>query len=300
VRLLATETVSQALRRLRQEDVGERIVYFYVTGADGKLVGVVPTRRLLLSNPTTLIEEIMVHPVLSVPESEPFGSALDTLVAKRLLALPVIDDQERLTGVMDLATFTPSLMNLERRGAAEEVFQMVGVHVEQERSRSVWWILAHRFPWLLCNIASGLAAALVSELFQDLLKAVVALAFFIPLVLTLAESVAMQSVTMSLQTLRVRASAAREIRVGLLLGLVSGAIVGLFGLAWLGSAPVAAVVAGSILLAAAIGAALGRLVPRLVHRLKLDPKIASGPAALALTDIAALTCYFGLSALALR
>jgi Mg/Co/Ni transporter MgtE len=99
---------------------------------------------------------------------------------------------------------------------------MVGVHVEQERSRSVWWILAHRFPWLLCNIASGLAAALVSELFQDLLKAVVALAFFIPLVLTLAESVAMQSVTMSLQTLRVRASAAREIRVGLLLGLVSG------------------------------------------------------------------------------
>jgi magnesium transporter len=300
VRLLETETVSQALRRLRQEDVGERIIYFYVTDADGKLAGVVPTRRLLLSNPTTPVGDLMVHPALSIRESEPFGAALETLVDKRLLALPVVDGAGRLTGVIDIASFTPSLLNHERRGAAQEAFQMAGVRVEQERSRSAWWVLANRFPWLLCNIASGLAAAFISNLFGDLLASVVALAFFIPLVLTLSESVAMQTVTMSLQSLRAPSSAGREMRVGLLLGLVSGAIVGLAGSAWLGLPALAAVVSASILIAAAIGSALGNFIPRLVHRLKLNPKIASGPAVLALTDVAALACYFGLSALVLR
>jgi len=83
---------------------------------------------------------------------------------------------------------------------------------------------------------------------------------------------------------------------GLLLGLISGGIVGLFGSAWLRLFQLAAVVSGSILAAGAIGAALGYSVPRLVHRWKLDPKIASGPAVLALTDLAALSCYLGLSA----
>ena len=132
----------------------------------------------------------------------------------------------------------------------------------------------------------------------------VAIAFFIPLVLTLAESVAMQTVTMSLQTLHVTKPGSahraypmlREMRVGLLLGLISGAIVGLFGSAWLRLFQLAAVVAGSILAAGATGAALGYFVPKLVHRWKLDPKIASGPAVLALTDLAALSCYLGLSA----
>src|SRR5207249_7550866 len=156
VRLLESETVSQSLRRLRQEDVGERIVYFYVTNADGKLVGVVPTRRLLLSNPTTLVGSVMVRPVLSVCEDEPLEKALATLAERRLLALPVVDREGRLTGVVDLSSFTRSLVDLERQGAAEEVFQMVGVQIEREKSRSAWWVLGNRFPWLLCNIASGL------------------------------------------------------------------------------------------------------------------------------------------------
>jgi len=172
--------------------------------------------------------------------------------------------------------------------------------VERERSRSVWWVLGNRFPWLLCNIASGLAAALILNSFDHLVRAIVALAFFIPLVLTLAESVAMQTVTMTLESLRSPNSAIRELRVRLLLGVVSGAIVGLFGWLWLGLPPVALVVAAAILMAAAIGASLGYFVPRLVHRLKLDPKIASGPVGLALTDVVALFCYFGLSALVLR
>ena len=91
----------------------------------------------------------------------------------------------------------------------------------------------------------------------------------------------------------------KEIRIGLLLGVVSGGVVGLFGFAWLQVLTLAAVVAASIVIAGTIGAALGYIIPLLVHRWKLNPKIASGPAVLALTDLAALSCYLGLSAVVL-
>ena len=143
---------------------------------------------------------------------------------------------------------------------------------------------------------------MISDHFSVLLRAVVALAFFVPLLLTLAESVAIQSVTLSLNELQLRRRGAarggmlRELRVGLLLGLNSGALVGLIALAWLGIFKLAAIVAASIVAAGAIGAALGFAIPRLVRRWNLDPAVASGPVALAATDVAALVCYFGMAA----
>lgn len=304
VRLVATETVAESLERLRGETIGERVIYFYVTEPDGRLAGVVPTRRLLLSGAAATVGSIMVHPVLSVRESEPFGKALETLTARRLLALPVVDEEGRLRGVLDATAFTKTLVDLERRDAAEEIFQLAGVQLEEERHRTVPRALANRFPWLLANIAGGLIAAYISQRYDSLLHTVVALAFFVPMLLTIAESVAMQSVTLSLNRLQAAGSVVgpgpggmfREIRVGLLLGAAAGFVVGLIGMAWLHLLAVAGVVAGGIMAAGAIGAGLGFFIPRLVRRWKLNPMVASGPVTLAITDIGTLACYFGLAA----
>lgn len=307
VRLTEHETVGQALARLRGGNIGERVVYFYVTDAAGRLAGVVPTRRLLLSAPETEVGGIMVQPVVSVNANEPLGNALATLTARRLLALPVVDDGGRLSGVLDVSALTRTMVDLERRDAVDEIFQMVGLHIGTDRGRTARWALRNRFPWLLMNVGSGFAAALISDWFGAALQAAVAVAFFIPLVLTLAESVAMQTVTMSLETIHAgkRSSSPpagrifAELRAGALLGGISGAIVGALGLAWLGLPALIAAVGCAILLAATAGAALGYIVPRAVHALRLDPKIASGPAVLALTDVAAMFLYLGLASLAL-
>jgi magnesium transporter len=300
VRLLETETVGQALERLRTESIGERIVYFYVTDAGGKLVGVVPTRRFLVCNTETRVGDVMIQPVIAVCESEPYSKALEALTERRLLALPVVDAERRLIGVLDLSAFTQTMLDVERRETAEEIFQIVGVQIERERNKSDWHVLGNRFPWLLCNVASGMAAAVISEAFGAVLRTVVALAFFVPLVLTIAESIAMQTVTVSVQGMHVRAGAPgrwafRETRIGMLLGVVSGIIVGLIAVAWLGMIALAAVVAATMAVAGAVGAALGYVVPRLVRRWNLDPRIASGPAVLALTDVAAVTFYLSLA-----
>jgi len=254
VRLLENETIAEALSRLRGEVVGERIVYFYITDTEGKLVGVVPTRRLILSGPSALAKEVMIHPVYSVNRKQRLGRALESLLQRRLLALPVVDDEGRLTGILDMPAFSESL-ELERREVAEEAFQLVGIHIEEARNKGVWRVLGNRFPWLIMNIGSGLAAAFIANFFDDVLKAVVAIAFFIPLVLTLAESIAMQTVTMSLQRHQVDRTgvAVREIWSGLALGLISGFVVGLLGFAWLQLFPLACVVAASIVIAGSIG-----------------------------------------------
>jgi magnesium transporter len=304
VRLDASDTVGRALEGLRSEALGERIIYFYVTDSDRRLTGVVPTRRLLLSDPALPVSAIMIQPVTAVRQSEPFRRAVELMTEKHYLALPVVDAENRLTGVVDIGNYTGEIVDWERREAAEEIFQLAGVHIEQEKSRGTLGVVRSRFPWLLCNLVSGLLAALISQQFDDLLCAVVALAFFVPLVLTLSESIAMQSVAMSLTQVEVAAglirnSARREVRVGFLSGAISGGLAGMIGLLWLHQDAVAWVVAGGIVLAGAAGAGWGYFIPRLVRRWRLDPQIASGPAVLAVTDITALLSYFGLAWLVL-
>jgi len=224
------------------------------------------------------------------------------MTEKRLLATPVVDEQNRLSGIVDLSMVTQTLFDLERKEASDEIFQIAGLHLEHAYNGTSGWVLRNRFPWLLMNVASGLIAALISGWFDETLKDVVAVAFFVPLVLTLAESVAMQTVTISLQSLHLASKLssgrglATEIRAGLLLGGLCAAIVAATGYGWLGLPRLAAVVAIAIIAAGAIGTLFGYSIPRLVRRLHLDPKIASGPAVLALTDIAAIASYLTLAA----
>jgi hypothetical protein len=110
-----TETVCEGLARLRAEAPPGGI-YFYVVDPVGRLVGVVPKRRLLLADPAALVGELMIYPAVSVEEQDRFGSALATLAENRLLALPVIDAQGRLTGVIDVSHETYTLFQMERRG----------------------------------------------------------------------------------------------------------------------------------------------------------------------------------------
>ena len=89
--LLPDQTVTEALAFLRGQALGERIVYFYVVDAAGKLVGVVPTRRLLMADPGTPVALIMVRDVLALPTSATVRDASEMFLKHRLLALTVID-----------------------------------------------------------------------------------------------------------------------------------------------------------------------------------------------------------------
>ncbi len=294
MQLFDWETVGQSLERIRGEHLGERIVYFYAIGKGDRLVGVVPARRMIVSSEQTLIRDILISPVISVQEQATLREAFETMAGRKLLAVPLVDSENRISGVIDIRHYSEEAVDFERREASDRLFQILGIHIENAQ-QGIWPAFRSRFPWMLCNIASGLAAAAITGAYSRVLQHTVALAFFFSVVLGIAESVSMQSVSIALQSLESRRGVWREMTLGPVLGLAAGILVGVVGWTAIGMPLIGFILAGSILFGATSGAVLGLLLPRWVHYWKLDPKIASGPAVLALTDVFTLTAYLALA-----
>jgi magnesium transporter len=302
-RLSADQTVGEALAWLREHPPVERIIYFYVVDREDRLQGVVPTRRLLLSPTERPLAEVMVPKVIALPADATVLDACDFFIQYRLLAFPVVDQERRLLGVVDVELYTDELGQLSEPNERDDLFQLVGVHATQARHDSPVAAFRRRFPWLGCNLAAGILAAFLSGVFQDELSRVVALAFFIPVVLNLAESVSSQSVSLTLQLLHGQPPTWRtllqklrgELVTGLLLGAGAGAAVGLVALVWLGQVRVAACLLGGITGGVTGAALLGIAMPILLRLLRLEPRVAAGPLALAGADVITILIYLNLA-----
>lgn len=297
-----TQTVGEALDWLRQHPPKGRILYLYVVNEDGRLEGVVPTRRLLLSAPEQKIAEIMVRQMVTLPATATVHEACEFFLLHRFLALPVVDERKHLLGVVDVELYTSELSQLGEGRVNDDLFQLLGVQAAGAGS-STLGAFRRRFPWLGCNLAAGILAALLSSIFQNELNKVVALAYFIPVVLNLAESVSSQSVSLALHALHGESLSWRlivrklryEFQTGLMLGLAAGAVIGLVALAWLQQPRVALCLLGGIGGGVTGAAMLGIVLPFLLRLLRLEPRVAAGPIALAGADIITILLYLNLA-----
>ncbi|HVZ37820.1 MAG TPA: magnesium transporter [Candidatus Kapabacteria bacterium] len=302
-RLRAGDTVAQALAGIRADPPSGRIIYLYVTDHDGKLCGVVPTRRLLLSPPDAHVSEILVADVITLPQTATLADAFRLFARHHLLALPVVDPDGVLLGVVDVELYTSELGAIEESRRADDLFQLIGVHLAATERPSAFGAFRSRFPWLLCNVAGGLGAAFLSGLFAADMERAVALALFIPIVLALSESVSIQSVSISLTLLQGRrpglpelvSRLRAEVGTGLLLGGATAALVAAVAWLWTGHAGVVVALLGGIAAGVTCAAAIGLLMPMLLRLLKRDPHVAAGPIALAAADMTTLLIYFNIA-----
>ncbi|MES2568909.1 MAG: magnesium transporter [Verrucomicrobiota bacterium] len=296
-------SVEEALRVIREQGMGERIVYFYVAEENGRLAGVLPTRRLLTAPIETPLAELMIKRVVAIPKSATLLDACDIFVLHKFFALPVVDEERRVIGIIDIGIFTQEVLDLEEPEKVDNVFEALGFHLSQVRGASPWRAFQYRFPWLLATIGSGTVGALLAGLFEETLSRALVVAFFLALVLALAESVSIQSMTLTLQVLRTThvtlrwfgRSAKRELLSALLLGTGCGMLVFLIVWLWRRSFDSAAVIGMSVAGSVVIACLAGLGIPSLLHAFKWDPKIAAGPITLAITDVATLLLYFSLA-----
>ena len=307
----AKMNVAEALDRIRREGVGERVIYFFATDEEERLVGVLPTRRLLTAPLETRLEEIMVRRVIAIPASATVLEACEFFVLYKFFAFPVVDRARRVVGVVDVSLFAEEMLEAgeredERRSVphvADDVFEALGFRLAQIRGASPWRVFRYRFPWLLATVAAGTACALLAGAFEATLAGSLVITFFLTMVLGLNESVSMQSMTLTIQALRANTltrrwflhNLRREMATAILLGLACGLVVGAIVLIWRQEAKSAAVIATSIAVSLVTACLFGFSVPSLLHSLKLDPKIAAGPVTLAVTDFCALAFYFSLA-----
>ena len=301
-RLRADQTVGEALADLRIQQPQGRIIYFYVMDDADRLVGVVPTRRLLLSPPEAKIAQIMVASVVTLPHTATVRQACELFLAHHYLAFPVMHG-ERMIGIVDVEVFAEGIDDLERTKQQSDLFQLMGVRLSAAQQASPWLAFRSRFPWLLCNIGGGILAAILANAFEPLLIKVVSLALFVPVVLALSESVAIQSVTLALVCLHgqpptwnaLRTRLAREAATGAMLGLACGAILACVVLAWLGNTKLALCLLTGIGLGVTVSAVFGLGMPYALRLFKSDPQVASGPIALVIADMLTLTVYFSVA-----
>lgn len=301
--LLQDMTVAEALGVIRERGVGERIVYFYVVDSDGRLAGVLPTRRFLVASPQARLRDLMISRVVAVPDRATLLEACELFVLYKFLAFPVVDADRHVVGILDIGVFTEEVLDLSEPERVSDTFEMLGFRLTQARGASPWAEFRLRFPWLLATIGSGTAGALLAGIFEQTLARAVVVAFFLALVLALAESVSIQSMTLTLQALRATKpdwpwfwkTVRGEMQTALLLGVGCGLLVLTIVWVWRRSPAAAGVVGASVAGSLGIACLAGVVVPALLHALRLDPKIAAGPVTLAFTDVLTLLLYFSLA-----
>jgi magnesium transporter len=308
-------TVGEAVARIRREGVGARDIYFYAVDEKKRLVGVVPTRRLLTAPLETPLREIMVRRVVAVPATATVLDACEFFVLYKFFAFPIIDENRRVVGVIDVGLFAEEVLQAGDRETqkpsvpvGDDVFEALGFHLEQVRGASPWRGFHYRFRWLLVTVTAGTLCAILAGFFEATLAKSLVIAFFLTMVLGLNESVSAQSMSVTIQALRAvpvtwgwfAAALRKEFLTALLIGLSCGALVGAIVWVWRRDVSGALVIGGSIVISLVSACLVGLCVPSLLHRFKLDPKIAAGPVTLALADTFALVIYFTSAWLVLR
>lgn len=299
--------VCQALDYIRDNESKPRILYFYTVDNQYHLTGVISTRTLLTANLEQKLSEIANQRVRSISEDAELSDILTDFVVHKYLAMPVVDVDRKLVGIVDVSSFTENVSDILERDSADEIFETIGFRLSQIKGASIFGSFRYRFPWLIASIAGGLLSALMTSRFEHVLAVALVLSFFLTLVLGLGESVSMQSMTVTIQALRAKKPSlkwfarefAKELGTALLLGLACGIVVGAVVLVWQKDLLAALVIGASLILTLITANLVGLLIPTILHALNLDPKIASGPLALTISDLFTISIYFGMAGLIL-
>src|SRR5919204_865627 len=192
-------TVEQAVDVIRSAP-DKAVFYCYAVDEDGRLAGVVPVRRLLTATQGTRVADIMAPNVVALPADGDRALMEDFFATYRFLAFPVVDGERRLVGVVQADAFSDQLMGEYEGRIRHDWLRSLGVS-EAEGRASPLQIVRLRLPWLLLTVASGLVSAFVTGAFHHTLARTVALAFFVPVVLLVTESVGMQTSAVTVSSL---------------------------------------------------------------------------------------------------
>jgi magnesium transporter len=222
-------------------------------------------------------------------------------IALRANSVAVVDARGKLVGVVPAL----SLLDILRNEHVEDLHRLAGIQREDDQTRSALESppirrARHRLPWLLVGLAGSLLAALVASRFERLLARNLAVSFFIPAIVYLADAIGTQTEAivvrgLSLSRLPLRALLRNELHTGALIGAALAALT--FPIVALvhGDVGLGAAVAATILVAGSLATTIGLFLPWLLQRFGADPAFGSGPVATILQDVLSIAVYFAIA-----
>ena len=299
--LIEDTTVPIALDRVRlMGTAAEEMKSLLVVNSRGFLVGSLNPVRLALARPSATVGQIMDSEITSVPASMDEQVAIQIMSQLRVSELPVVEEDGRLVGLVR----AEDAVEMVEEIATEDMYRMAGIG-EERITGPVSESVRSRLPWLALNMVTVFLAAAVIGLFESTIAKLVALAAFLPVVAGQGGIGGTQTVTLVVRSLATGELPRglglrilrREIILGLIHGLVLGAIIGGVGWAWERNAILGGVLAlamtGNMVVASVAGAG----VPLLLRRLRMDPAVSAAVFVTTFTDVIGFALFLGLAAI---
>jgi magnesium transporter len=293
-------TVGDALSKLRQNDTDIEVAQNCYVTDQGRLVGVVPLRQVAILDPATPIEAVMTKDPIAVSEETERSAAAEIIQVHDFLSLPVIDESGKLVG----AVRVDDLLDAALSKAGAGILNQGGVVGKLAAQLPYFQTPMHRvvrsrLSWLVLLFVAETATGTVLRHFEDELTKVVALSFFVPLLIGTGGNAGSQTVSTIIRALalgEIRLSdamrvLAKEASTGLALGVLLGSIA--FGRAtmWGVGYDLAACVGVTVLVVCTWANTVGALIPLAAERVGVDPTVVSGPLITTLVDASGLFIY---------
>ena len=297
--LYQNTTCRDALKSLQDQSEAEMVFYLYITDDDDRLVGVASLRALATTPADTILKDIMVKRVHTVRPETDQEEVAQIVAQYNYLAVPVLDEDDQLLGIVTV----DDVVDVIREEATEDFLQMAGAGKDREiLLKSSWENARARLPWLFASWIGGIFAASIIGTFEHLLESMIALAAFIPVIIGMGGNIGTQSSTIivrGIATGRIEIGSElkvmwKEVRVGIILGVLYGLLLGAFAkFRFIDADPMLGVVVGlSIGCSMLLAVAVGTFVPMFLRKVDIDPAIASGPFVTTSIDILGVLFYF--------
>ncbi len=272
----------------------------YVVNRDNEYFGSLFLSRLLTLDPNESVAKVMSTDLQPIPANTPSEEVVWEFENRDLLSAPVVDEKNRLVGRITI----DDIVDIIRDEAEHSLMGAAGLDEEDDMFAPVIKSARRRALWLGINLATAFLAASVVDLFQTTLDRIVLLAVLMPVVPSMGGVAGSQSLVVITRAMALgqidRNNARRilykELKVGILNGIVWSVVVALFTFIWFGEWRVGAVIAAAMLINMSVAALAGFSVPLLLKRLQIDPALAGGVVLTTVTDVVGYMTFLGLGA----
>jgi magnesium transporter len=296
-------TVREALNHIKETGLNKETVYTcYVTDKNRKLEGIVSLRKLVTSDEDEIIENIMNTDVIYVHTHDDQESVASVFIKYGFLALPVVDMENRLTGIITV----DDIMDVMEQEATEDFQKMAALSPSEEAylDTGVFTLARHRLPWLLILMISATFTGRIMLKFENVLSSVVILSAFIPMLMDTGGNSGNQSSTLIIRGLATGELSThdwykvlwKELRISIIVG-VALSLINFMRLIYIEkvSYTIATVVSLTTIVTVMCAKLVGGTLPILAKKIGLDPAIMAGPLITTIIDALSLMVYFAIA-----
>ena len=296
--------VKEAISKIRSHIKEKAIYYIFCVSKDMKLEGVIAIRNLVATSEDTLIKDIMKKDMISV-STNTSSTEVAKLVSKYdLVAIPVLDDEGKFKGVIAV----DDIIDIIQDQATKNIYSSAGLKEDDRVYSKPSDSVKNRLPWMVLNLFLAGMVSLVVSFFEETMSKLIILATLNNIVVGSSGNMGVQTLTIVTRGLATgdfdfityKKAMVKEIKVGLILGLVTGILAGFVVYFWKSHLAVSIIICVSLILNSAVASVLGFLIPIFLKKKKWDPASGSGVLVTTITDCFGFFSFLGIAALTMK